>query len=149
MHQVWRWIKRCQVIEVEYKGYLDRNGIINVYKESAIGMCTILNVGQYNKGDNLPTKVYEYMSMGLPVILTDSPFARRVLDKYEFGICVQPDNSDDIANAISYLIHNPVIAKQMGDNGRKAILESFNWEIEELKLLELYQEVGSNLNVNN
>lgn len=131
---------------VEYKGYLHRKGIINVYRESAIGMCTLLNVGQYNKGDNFPTKVYEYMSMGLPVVLTDSPFARRVLEKYEFGICVQPDNSDDIASAINYLINTPVIAKQMGENGRKAISELFNWKIEEVKLLELYQEVVNNIN---
>lgn len=127
---------------VEYKGYLDRTGIVNVYRESAIGMCTILSVGQYNKGDNFPTKVYEYMSMGIPVILTDSPFARRVLEKYEFGICVQPDNSDDIASAISFLISNPVIAKQMGEIGRKAILELFNWDIEEVKLLQLYRELN-------
>lgn len=133
--------KTTEFKNVDYKGYLDRDGIRAVYKEAAIGMCTILNVGQYNMGDNFATKVYEYMSMGLPVILTDSSFARKVLKKYEFGICVQPDNSEDIASAIHYLMDNPAIARQMGENGRKAVLEIFNWEIEKVKLLRLYFEL--------
>ena len=104
-------------------------------------MCTILNVGQYNKGDNFATKVYEYMSMGLPVIITDSPYTRKVMQEYGFGICVQPDNVEEIASAIRYLLDNPDIAKQMGKNGRRAVLEKFNWGIEEKKLIKLYEDL--------
>ena len=49
---------------VEYLGYLDRQGIAEVYGRSRIGMSTILNVGQYASLDNFPTKVYEYMAAG-------------------------------------------------------------------------------------
>lgn len=126
---------------VDYRGFLNRDQVVDVYRESLIGMCTILNVGQYNKGDNFATKVYEYMSMGLPVIITDSPYARKVMEEYGFGICVQPDNVEEIASAIRYLLDNPDIAKQMGENGRRAVLDKFNWGIEEKKLIKLYDDL--------
>jgi glycosyltransferase involved in cell wall biosynthesis len=83
---------------IDYRGYLDRENVIKAYSDSMIGICTILNIGQYNTGDNFATKVYDYMSMGLPVIITDSPYARKVMEEYEFGVCVQPDNVEEIAS---------------------------------------------------
>lgn len=123
---------------VDYKGYINRAEIVEVYRKSKVGMCTLLNVGQYNKDDHLPTKAYEYMSMGLPVIQTDSKFVRELLKEYEFGIPVEAENVDQIVDAIQYLLNNPEVAKEMGKNGRRAVEEKFNWSIEEQKLIELY-----------
>lgn len=126
---------------VDYRGFKTREELVSLYEESSIGMANILNVGQYNTGDNFATKVYEYMSMGLPVILSKYPFAEKMLKKYEFGIAVDPANIDEIASAIRYLRENPNKAKQMGENGRRAVLEEFNWGIEEKKLLKLYEDL--------
>ncbi len=134
--------KMPQYQNVDYKGYLNRNDVINIYKECAIGICTILNVGQYNMGDNFATKVYEYMSSGLPVIISESAHAKRVLKEYEFGLCVPPDDIEAISEAINYLLNNPDIAKEMGESGRRAVLERYNWDIEEEKLLFLYEELS-------
>lgn len=126
---------------VDYRGYVDRDRIVEIYKDCIIGICTVLNVGQYDKGDNLLTKVYEYMAMGLPVILSDYPYAREVIKEYEFGITVDPENINEIADKIAYLLDTPEIAKKMGHEGRNAIREEFNWCIEEKKLLELYKSI--------
>lgn len=126
---------------VDYRGYVDRDTIVEIFKDCVIGICTVLNVGQYDKGDNLLTKVYEYMAMGLPVIISDYPYAREVLKEYEFGIAVDPENIDEIADKISYLVDNPEIAKKMGHEGRRAVKEKFNWCIEEKKLLDLYMNI--------
>lgn len=37
---------------VEYRGHLTREQVLRVYQESTIGAATILNIGQYNTGDN-------------------------------------------------------------------------------------------------
>ncbi len=127
---------------IDFRGDCSREQVREIYQNAVIGCCTILNIGQYNIYDNFATKVYEYMAMGLPVILSNYPYAKKVNDKYNFAILVDPENTDEIANAITYLLDNPDIAKQMGENGRRAVLEEFNWDVEEKKLLKLYEELS-------
>lgn len=127
---------------VDYRGFCTRSEVLSIYQESKIGLCTILNVGQYNKYDNFATKVYEYMSVGLPVIMSDYHFARKINEKYQFAILVDPENINQISDAITYLLEHPEEAKKMGENGRRAVLEEFNWGIEEKKLFALYEELG-------
>lgn len=127
---------------VDYRGFVNRGEVLRIYEESSIGICTFMNLGQYDKADNFSTKVYEYMSMGLPVIISDYPYAREILKNYEFGIAVDPENIDEIADAIEYLTNNLDIARKMGMEGRRAVKEKFNWGIEEKKLLELYKQLN-------
>ena len=114
---------------------------MQLLQKSQIGMATILNVGQYNQYDNLATKVYEYMSLGIPVILSRSQYNEKVAARYGFGICVDPANVDEIATAIRYLLDHPDEARRMGENGRRAVRAEFNWAVEEKKLLALYEEI--------
>lgn len=129
---------------VEYKGILNRKEIVDLYELSNIGMCTLLNLGQYKKVDNFATKVYEYMIMGLPVIISKSNYVENILREYEFGIAVDPNNIEEISDAITYLLNNPDVAKSLGENGKKAVLERYNWSVEEKKLYELYQILMEN-----
>lgn len=101
----------------------------------------MLIVGQYITAENLPTKAYEYMSMGIPVILSRTPFNEEMIQKYKFGICVDPENISEYVSAINHLLDHPIIAKELGENGRNAIRDRFNWTIEEKNLLKLYKEV--------
>lgn len=126
---------------VDYRGKLNREEVASLLTESQIGLCTLLDRGQYLKIDTFGIKVFEYLSMGLPVILSDSPYNRRMVEKYKFGLCVDPENVDELASAIRYLLDNPEEAKHMGENGRRAVKEEFNWGVEEKKLLALYEEI--------
>lgn len=126
---------------VDYKGFLDKKGMVALLEEANIGASTLLNVGQYDKIDTLPTKVYDYMSMQLPVVISNTEFAQKMNEKYHFAICVDPTNSQDIANAIQWLYEHPEQAYEMGNNGRKAIEEEFNWEKESEKLVDFYKNL--------
>ena len=126
---------------VEYLGKLNRTQVVELLRSCQIGMANLLNVGQYNRFDNFPTKVYEYMSLGLPVILSRSDYGDRVLEQYRFGISVDPENVEEIADAIRYLLDHPDEARQMGENGRRAVKEQYNWGVEEKKLLALYEDI--------
>lgn len=126
---------------VRYLGQLSRPQVRESLQRCQIGIATLLNVGQYDKLDTLPTKVYEYMSMGLPVILSKTPYNQVSTEKYRFGLCVDPENIEEIADTITYLLDHPEEAQQMGENGRRAIKEEFNWDVEEKKLLALYDDI--------
>lgn len=128
----------------KYYGELDRNQVRTLMQQSIIGMAVLRNVGEYNKYDNLATKVYEYMSLGLPVILTRSPYNEAVMNKYKFGICVDADDTHEMAEAMKYIFDHPAEAKRMGENGRKAVFENFDWEKESLKLVKLYRKLLGN-----
>lgn len=126
---------------VDYLGVIPNSEVHRVLEQCSIGANTILNVGQYHHIDTFGVKVFEYMSIGLPVLLPDYPYMRRMAEKYNFGICVKTDDTNCIADAITYLSNNPEIAKEMGENGRKAVELEFNWSTQEAKLIELYKNL--------
>lgn len=129
---------------VDYKGFLDKNGMLNVLENSSIGAATLLHVGQYHQIDTFPTKVYDYMAMELPVIISNTPYALKMNEIYHFGICVDPSNIDEIADAITWLKNHPEEAAEMGKNGRKAVVDEFNWEKESKKLVTFYHQLLKN-----
>lgn len=129
---------------VNYFGLLNREQVFNIISSSMVGMANLKNVGQYNKYDNLATKVYEYMSLGVPVILSKSPFNEMIMGQYNFGICVDPDNIEETADAMNRLFKDEELRKMMGNNGRMAVKNHFNWLTEERKLFQLYDTVLGN-----
>ena len=128
---------------VDYRGFLDKNGMVSLLEQANIGASTLLNIGQYDKIDTFPTKVYDYMSMQLPVIISNTEFAQKMNEKHHFAICVDPEKPEDIANAIKWLKAHPEQAIEMGKNGRKAIENEFNWEKESEKLVRFYKQLLS------
>lgn len=126
---------------VEYRGLLGRDGVKRLIEESEVGLAILMDSGQNYLTDNLLTKVYEYMSLGVPVVISNSRYNNLAIQKHKFGLCVNPDDIDQTAAAIRYLLDNPDEARKMGENGRKAVREEFNWGIEEKKLLALYDDI--------
>lgn len=123
---------------VEYAGNIPNSEIANLIQSCHIGANTILNIGQYHHLDTFGVKVYEYMSVGLPVLMPDYPFAREKVEQYKFGICVDPENIEEVSAAIRKILSSPEEARRMGLNGRKAVEQEFNWSTQEKVLLELY-----------
>jgi glycosyltransferase involved in cell wall biosynthesis len=127
---------------VDYLGVLDRRELRNMLGSCDVGMATLLNVGQYNQLDNFGVKILEYAAAGLPVVLSKSPYHESVMRRHPFGICVNPECVEEIANAVNTIIDSPAKAKQMSEAGKKAVLTEFNWSTQEKKLLELYRRIG-------
>lgn len=126
---------------VEFFGVCTSKEVDAIYNNSTVGTALLLPEGQYYIVDNMSTKVYEYMQKKMPVIISSSPFVQSVMKDYKFGICVDPENIDEIVEAINFLKNNPAEAKMMGEEGRKAVLEKYNWNKEEKKLFNLYGEL--------
>lgn len=122
--------------QVDALGWLDRDGVRNALARSVGGLVTLHPVINYI--DALPVKMFEYMAAGVPVIASNFPLWREIVEGNECGICVDPLNPREIAHAIDYLISHPAEAECMGRNGQHAVMEKYNWNIEEIKLLELY-----------
>ncbi|MCY4337584.1 MAG: glycosyltransferase family 4 protein [Gammaproteobacteria bacterium] len=90
-----------------------------------------------------PTKMFEYMSVGLPVIASDFPAWRHIVDRAECGLLVNPLEPSAIADAMLWLLNNPQEAEMMGRRARKAAEEFYSWEREGDKLIRLYKKLLS------
>ena len=107
--------------------------------QASMGIITYLPYS--NNTSCLPNKLFEYMLVGLPVVASDFPLYREVVEPNHCGLLVDPAKPDQIARAMEYLLEHPQEAKQMGENGRRAVLETYNWENESEKLLRIYDIV--------
>lgn len=124
--------------QLEYKGCIPQEEVFNLLSECNIGISTLLNEGQYGTIDTLPTKIYEYMIAGLPIIMSDFPYLISFNNHNKIGICVDPANPTAIVKAINYIFSHPNEATEMGNKGKQIVNDTYNWQNESQKLLDLY-----------
>ncbi|MHC1704330.1 MAG: glycosyltransferase [Tenuifilaceae bacterium] len=130
--------------KVNYLGQIKHEDVNDkVFSKSYIAMALLdyIPLCKGNIGNMSNNKLFEYMMAGLPVICTDFILWKEVVEENYCGICVNPNNVNEITDAINYLIKNPDIAKQMGKNGQKIVEIKYNWGFEEKKLIDLYQSL--------
>ena len=125
--------------QVEALGFVGREGVMATMARSVAGL--VLLHPTINYLDALPIKMFEYMSAKIPVIASNFPLWKEIVEGAECGICVDPLNPEEIAEAIQFIVEHSAEAEQMGKNGRKAVEERYNWSMEEKKLLRLYEEI--------
>lgn len=87
------------------------------------------------------TKLFEYMMAGIPVICTDFVLWKEIVEKNNCGICVNPHDIHQISRAIIELINNKDKSREMGLNGRKLVVEKYNWTTQEKILLKMYNKI--------
>lgn len=124
---------------VNFLGFVDRKEVQNTMSTSIAGLVVLHPTISYI--DSLPVKMFEYMIAGIPVIASDFPLWRSIIDESKCGLCVDPLDTSAIANAIDYLIEHPSEAVELGRNGRFSVIEKYNWDIEEAKLFDLYSKL--------
>jgi len=133
------------ICQHDLEGYVSIPGPIlheqvhEILSQSQVGMAVLHPDPNYV--DSLPTKLFEYMAAGLPVIASNFPLWKEIVERNECGLTVNPLDPREIAKAIEYLLAHPEEAQRMGENGRRAVLEKYNWEREAKKLLTLYEEL--------
>jgi glycosyltransferase involved in cell wall biosynthesis len=93
----------------------------------------------------LANKIFQYMSMGVPVLVSDSTAQKNIVQIAEAGLIHKAEDADDFASQILKFYHDPDFAKQCGNNGVSFIKNHFNQDITCKELISYY----NNLNANN
>jgi glycosyltransferase involved in cell wall biosynthesis len=125
--------------QVDYLGVLGREGVREVMARSRAGLVTLLPLPSYL--DSLPIKMFEYMSASLPVIASDFPLWRDIVQRHACGLCVDPSDPAAIAQAIRQVLDDPAAAQAMGRAGREAVHAHYHWPRAEAELLALYRSL--------
>jgi len=87
------------------------------------------------------TKLFLYMRAGLPIIVSDFPGMRAIVEKAMCGILVDPTDVNAVAEAIIKLLKDVKLARMIGENGRGAVLSEYNLALEEERVFHAYKEV--------
>lgn len=125
--------------KVIYHGILSTQEMQKLLAYSKIGLVTLLPM--INFIDALPVKMFEYMAAGVPVIASNFPLWKEIVEGNNCGICVNPTDPSEIGRAISYLLENESIALELGMNGRKAVIQKYNWDNEGKRLSSIYNKL--------
>ena len=123
----------------ECKGNLDFSLIPRLLARARIGL--IVMHPMVNKLESLPVKLFEYMAAGLPVVVSDLPLWRHIVQSSQCGLVVDPLNPAAVAEALVWLLRHPAEAVEMGRNGQRAVAEQYNWEHEAECLIATYAKL--------
>jgi len=74
----------------------------------------------------LPSKMFETLASNVPIVLSVEGEAQQLIEDAKAGICVEPENEKEIAEAVLKLYQNPELKEEMGVNGRMYIEEYFD-----------------------
>lgn len=129
--------------KLTFHGRLPFNMLPEFYKNSTIGYVLYdykLNLG-YKLGSYGTNKIFEYMEEGLPFICTDYKLWKEICDAYHCGIYVPPGDIHKLEEALNFLIENKEEAYKMGQNGKLAVKDVFNWYSEESKYIKIFNNI--------
>jgi len=74
----------------------------------------------------IPSKMLEFMACARPVILGVQGQAQQILENAQAGICIEPENSSALAQAVLRLADNEQLRETLGRNGRRHVLQNFS-----------------------
>lgn len=125
---------------VFFHGWIERETFRRMLNNAKVGLAIAHPTPAYVTTPS--TKIYEYLSAGLPAIVSDFPVWREPVDATQGGFAVDPLDPPAIAAAMKTVLRDPVAAQAMGERGRQAIRERFNWRNEANRLVELYESLA-------
>lgn len=124
---------------IKFIGKVDRKGVNELYGRARVGI--VIYQPAKNHIDAQPIKMFEFMAAGLPVVASDFPLWREIVEGNKCGISVDPRNTKAVRAACLELLGSPRRAQELGRNGKTAVDEKYNWINEEKKLIELYKSI--------
>lgn len=165
-HQVWRLVPQARLLHVGHMEPPDLEDEVraDVARRGMEGAVTLTGRVPFEKiGDhlagaavgwvpwqpvaknqkNVPTKLFEYMAYGLPVVSSDLPSTRPFVHPGRNGYLVAADDPAAHAEALLDLLQRPEGAAAMGKAGQGLVRTEYNWDEMEKRLLALYQELLS------
>tara|TARA_B100001105_G_scaffold245419_1_gene228083 strand:+ start:53 stop:562 length:510 start_codon:yes stop_codon:yes gene_type:complete len=122
-----------------FHGRLEFPQVLKLMAQAHVGLvCTQPTV---NDLAGIPLKLFEYISAGLAVIISDFPSWYAYLEKYPPHEFVDSTKPEDIARGIIKLVNNWNSFDTIWEQARTDIMSSYNWHTEGIKLTNLYKSI--------
>ena len=127
---VGKWYESKSILNIIPKKFLEKilflgekKNVEEIIQLFDIG-CLICNT--LTDGEGLSNSIMEYMSLGKPVIATDSGGNKELIIDQQTGFIIPPFDENNLVSKILYLLNNETIRYNMGQEGKKRIIHDFN-----------------------
>jgi glycosyltransferase involved in cell wall biosynthesis len=128
---------RLRIVSGEGGGHVPHGRIVAAYREPWTAALALFPDSPHVREKEL-TKFFEYMAAGLPIVCSDFPAWRDLVERTGAGVCVPPGDAGAALAAAAGLAADPGRAAAMGEAGRGAARSRFSWESQARRLVELY-----------
>ena len=126
--------------DFEIQGRTEHDRVADLVARARIGFIPLPDLPKFQQ--NIPMKLFEFMALRMPAVLSDLPPSRPFVGDGKAATMVPPGNINAYADAIECLLESDELRQQMGIVGRQRVEQEYNWETESRKLLQLYEELA-------
>lgn len=109
----------------------------------ASDVCLVPHARNPHTDTTIPHKIFQYMSVRKPIVVSDCPPLRRVVEDSRGGVWFKYDDPADFAAKVIGLYENGEERRRMGEAGRNAFLDRYNWDSTSGELRLLYERLAS------
>jgi glycosyltransferase involved in cell wall biosynthesis len=125
--------------QIQFDGRIPHRSVPAWIASGSIGLVLLQAVPKFMK--NIPSKMFEYWACGLPALASDLPPARQFITEGKNGYLFSPDNAQQLADRIAYLLLHSEQREEMGRAGRRAVEEGWNNESQIAGLVNFYAKL--------
>jgi len=130
---------------VTHYGRLPNIEVYKILKECDLGLALLHPIKNFVL--SYPTKLFEYMSVGLPSLASNFELWKDIIEGNQCGYTANVFSTEEAVHIISKYYNNIELRRTHGKNGLSLIKDKINWQNEEKKLLRLYEDIlGSSRN---
>lgn len=109
---------------------------------AACDVCLVPHDRTPHTATTVPHKLFQYMAMERPVVVTDLDPLARVVEAADAGRVVEPGDPDSFASALIDLAADPETRRRLGRTARRAVEETYNWERDAERLVGVYESLS-------
>jgi glycosyltransferase involved in cell wall biosynthesis len=131
--------ERIGLDNVIFTGRIDKEQVPAVLAEVDACLVHLLKTDLFETV--IPSKIFEAAAMQKPIVLGVGGYATELVEEAEAGICIEPENEDELVSAVERLCENPNEAERLGAAGRALVRRRFNYDLLARSYLDILADV--------
>ena len=121
-------------------GFKKYTQIPEVYENANLAVIPHIKSGHTD--NTIPHKIFQYLYAEIPILTSNCDPLERIVNETHSGISYHYDNAEELAEIMEKLYKNTEKLNDYIGDGRKAVIEKYNWAVDGAKLNELYRSIG-------
>jgi len=125
---------------VKFFGHKPFNEMLELLAEADAAI--IPHIRTDNNDASSPNKLYQYMYLNKPIISSDCTSLKRIINETKTGFIYRNNSPEDLSELIMKINNNRSLLIETEGNGRKAVVEKYNWNIDKQRLTSAYKRLS-------